>query len=411
MYKRIIVIVMSIILCFGTVIVEAQEQEKGRYLEISLDDDFADDSVIVTFTKYDSGINRKRSKSNFAEIEGETVEDLTYISDAKCKLVNTNDFRQIVKIKLKKKGKEEVIKAIRKLEKRKDIESVEPVYYFNSNNENITPLSTSSINEIYNQYALEKINIQDAWNITTGTRAVKVGIIDSGLAEHKFLNANVDYNMGWDFYNGNNITWDDNTSANGAHGTNVAGVVGVGVCKNVTLIPLQVQSADARFFDSVAIIKAINYASNNNIPIINCSFGFLGSSDASEAAIRNYGGLVVCSAGNDGNDNDIDNFMPAGLDLPNIISVAATDSYDNLWIRSNYGVLGVDLAAPGVNIYSTGRNDTIIGHNNNGTSLAAPFVTGVAALMLSVNPNLNAQQLKQMIINTVDIVPTLQVKY
>ena len=109
----------------------------------------------------------------------------------------------------------------------------------------------------------------------------------------------------------------------------------------------------------------------------------------------------MCSAGNDGVDTDVNTYYPAGYDSDNIIVVGSLDStLTNKRTDSNYGATGVDVFAPGTSVYTTandGDYDTF-----NCTSCAAPFVTGLAALMWEANPNLTPQKIIEIIKNNVD---------
>lgn len=132
--------------------------------------------------------------------------------------------------------------------------------------------------------------------------------------------------------------------------------------------------------------------------IMNCSFSSGSKSNLEKLAMKNYDGLIVCSAGNYTSDNDDKPMYPASYDLDNIISVAATDSNDKLAVFSNFGENTVDLAAPGVGIYTIGNSDS---KNEwyvlvDGTSVSAPYVTGVAALIKSKYPTMAAESIKKL---------------
>jgi subtilisin family serine protease len=123
------------------------------------------------------------------------------------------------------------------------------------------------------------------------------------------------------------------------------------------------------------------------------------------AALRTAGILVVCSAGNYGNDNGGNQAIyPASHDLDNIISVASSTYADSLWDSSNYGLTSVDLMAPGgdtgTRIWSACLSNTYC--YKYGTSMAAPHVSGVAGLILSRNPNLSYSRVKSVILDTAD---------
>jgi len=241
------------------------------------------------------------------------------------------------------------------------------------------------------------ISAPEAWEMETGDPALIIAVIDSGVAfDHPDLidniwnnpgeipdngidddaNGYVDDTHGWDFFNNRNDPTDYSRDLAGdGHGTHVAGIIAAsgnngigvtGVMWQAAIMPLQifnlfetssVQKASARNSD---IISAIEYAVENGAKIINCSFA--GSSfsqflyDAFEYA-HQQGVLAVAAAGNGPRNNDEVPTYPANYDLPNILSVAATDNGDNLAPYSNYGAKTVDVAAPGgnsfANIYST----------------------------------------------------------
>ena len=128
-----------------------------------------------------------------------------------------------------------------------------------------------------------------------------------------------------------------------------------------------------------------------------------------QASIANYPGLFVCAAGNSNKDSDTLNDNPTNIDLPNLISVANSTSSDEKSKYSNYGKSTVDLFAPGTDIYSTYINSNMY-LSKGGTSMATPHVTGVAALMLSVNRELTAPEIKTLILNNVDKVSALTSK-
>lgn len=165
-----------------------------------------------------------------------------------------------------------------------------------------------------------------------------------------------------------NTNYGDSTmvaSVVGAIGNNGVGVCGT--CWHVSLIPLQVIGGGVAEW-----IEAITYAETNNIPILNLSYAVNGTQTALSNELKNYNGLFVCSAGNNGIDMDNSTaYQPACLTNENIISVAASEADDNLASFSNYGAVSVDLAAPGSSVWVTTKNGTYT--TASGTSLRLRF--------------------------------------
>ena len=278
------------------------------------------------------------------------------------------------------------------------------------------------------------IDAPEAWDTQRGSSSVAIAVLDTGADwDHEDLLVNIWNNSdetdngsdddlngyvgdirGWDFVNGDNNPDDDNASD--YHGTHVSGTIGAkgdnnkgitGVCWFASIMPLKI--LDAGGSGTVAHeIDAINYAIVKGAKIINASFA--GSSyslieyEAIESA-RDADLLFVAAAGNVGTDNDSTPVYPASYDLDNIISVAATDYDDNLALWSNYGSTSVDVAAPGVYIYSTKADHTY--HYLSGTSMAAPHVSGLAALIWAENNTLTYSEVKARILNGVDVIAAL----
>jgi hypothetical protein len=159
--------------------------------------------------------------------------------------------------------------------------------------------------------------------------------------------------------------------------------------------------------DEAKAISAIGYATRKGAKIINASWGGTSGPGLKEAIKRagESGILFVAAAGNGMKNIDTSPYYPASYDLDNIISVAATDQNDNLGMFSNYGAISVDLAAPGVGIYSTLPGGDY--GDKDGTSMATPYVTGVAALVWAANPTFTYQQVKDQILASVDPIPAL----
>ncbi|MBA4396856.1 MAG: hypothetical protein C0394_05675 [Syntrophus sp. (in: bacteria)] len=294
------------------------------------------------------------------------------------------------------------------------------------------------------QWAPPKVKLPQAWNVTTGTPRVIIAVIDTGvdynhpdLAENIWINPGeipgngidddgnglIDDVRGWDF-SGNHGTVEDNDPADkDGHGTHVAGIIaargnnGLGIAGaawTARLMVLKVQADNKTTMESLDIIQAIDYAVAKGARLINCSFGGETYSEIEYQAftrLRTAGMLTICAAGNDGKNIDAvagNKTYPASYSLDNIIAVAASDQSDQLASFSNYGSESVHLMAPGVSVLSTCRNALYC--EKQGTSMAAPSVTGVAALLLTKVPMLSYAQLKSAIMNTVDPIASVATK-
>ena len=259
------------------------------------------------------------------------------------------------------------------------------------------------------------IDAPNAWSVTTGSSAITVAVIDTGVdSTHPDLATNIDTVNGWNFYNDNNNPADDNF-----HGTHVSGTIGAvgnnsvgvtGVAWKVKILPLKFLSANGSGYLSDAI-AAIQYGISKRVNIMSNSWGGGGYSQALKdtidaAAQANI--LFVAAAGNDSNNNDLQPTYPAAYACSNIIAVAATDANDQLASFSNYGATTVQISAPGVGILSTFPVVTTTAMQSrglsasygriSGTSMATPHVTGAAVLALTQNPSLTVSQLRSLLI-------------
>jgi subtilisin family serine protease len=224
-------------------------------------------------------------------------------------------------------------------------------------------------------------------------------------------NGYIDDIHGYDFVNNDGDPMDDHY-----HGTHVAGTIG-GVANNgigVAGVSWDVQLMAVKFLDAGGggtlenAVRAVQYVIDNNVPISNNSWGgggFFQPLYDVIAAAGAQGHLFVAAAGNSGLDADLDPMYPAAYDLDNIVSVAATDHNDLRAGFSNYGATSVDLGAPGVDIYSSFPGG---GYGYlSGTSMATPHVAGVAALIHDLHPTWGFDQIKNVLLSTVDPIPAL----
>jgi hypothetical protein len=220
----------------------------------------------------------------------------------------------------------------------------------------------------------------------------------------------------------NAILNDGDPDDDNGHGTHVAGIIGavgdngkgtVGVAWGVRLMACKFMNAYGEGSTSEAI-ECIDYARKNGATIINASWGGMDRSQGLERAIqraRDAGVILVTAAGNDSADNDTTASYPANFKLDNLLSVAATTRNDDLDAEySNYGKRTVHLAAPGTRIYSTlNDSDRAYGYES-GTSMAAPYVSGVLALVRGKYPDESYAQIIKRLLDGVDKVPSLNGK-
>jgi subtilisin family serine protease len=274
-----------------------------------------------------------------------------------------------------------------------------------------------------------------AWNITAGNGYIKIAVVDTGIDySHPDLVGNIWAGNGYNFVtcakfdvDGNceipSVPNDDPMDDNG-HGTHVAGIIGArgdnnlgvtGVMWHVNLMAIKVLNADGE--GSWGDIEdGIQFAIDNGARVINASFGgydYEQSFFDVVSAANSAGILLVAAAGIDGSNNDVTPFYPASFDLPNVISVAATDQNDELVAFSNFGPNSVDIAAPGTYIISTVPTwwATYEGYGDlemfSGTSMSTAFVSGVAGLLMSYydgssNTNFTVAQIRDTILGFAD---------
>ncbi|MBA2225733.1 S8 family serine peptidase, partial [thermophilic bacterium 2918] len=229
-------------------------------------------------------------------------------------------------------------------------------------------------------------------------------------------NGYVDDLFGWDFANNDNDPMDDNN-----HGTHVAGTIGAvgnngvgvtGINWSLSLMALKFLDSSGNGLVSRAVM-AIDYATTKGVKLTNHSWGGANYSASLAAAIsraRDAGHIIVAAAGNSGQNLDSSPQYPASYSTSynNVITVASVNSSDQLASSSNYGANTVTLAAPGVSILSTVRNN---GYSYfSGTSMAAPHVTGAIALYWASNPTLSYTQVIDKLKASVDPISGLSGK-
>ena len=271
------------------------------------------------------------------------------------------------------------------------------------------------------------IDAPEAWDITTGSANVVVGSLDSSididhedLAPNLFVNPGeipgngidddgngfVDDVTGWDFVDNDNNPNDPapGCAGHGSHTSGTFGAVGnnnrgvIGVSPQVRILPVRAFMPLFGFLctaEDADLIDGIGYLALMDVDVSNHSWGGGPFSQAMFTAISRARHLFVTSAGNTGSNLDVTPAYPASYDLDHIMTVSSTDHNDNLSGFSSFGSSSVEVAAPGSRILSTVLNN---GYGFlDGTSMSAPHVAGVAALLLSQDPELTPLELKARI--------------
>ncbi len=461
MFKRIVccLLIIALALAIGNIgfipavdATDTKKEETKVFDTATKDDNFVDNRVMVVLNHEASLKFKSYSTKDFPEVACKSVRNLSTAAAEKVQAklrgerlaepdinaafmnrnINTETFKTILCLELETPGKENVLKAVKALEQREDIYYVGPDYFISfdvpeesveldASRGPVTPEDDIPSDIGWHTNAIE---LSDAWEITTGNSNVKIGVLDSGIdASHPELQGKVDTVLSENFAPDNV----EATTDRDGHGTHVAGIIAgngnnsfgaIGVCQNVTLVSLRVDGVGATI---TTLIAAIAHAYQNNIPILNISLKVITEDEADEAAVKtilesalnSYSGLAICAAGNDGHNCDMQGgIIPAILDCDNIISVGASTALNTVASFSNYGATTVDIFAPGSIIAScfpqslcsqTGcSRPGHLGygyHIKNGTSMAAPMVAGVAALMLSADSSLTSSEIKSMIMS------------
>ncbi|PNH86131.1 S8 family serine peptidase [Arthrobacter sp. AFG20] len=253
------------------------------------------------------------------------------------------------------------------------------------------------------------VDAVEAWNVTTGS-GIRVAVLDSGVAtDNPDINPKVVLRA--------NFSSATTSEDNYGHGTHVAGIVAAtsnntvgvaGVCPGCTILAGKVLN-DSGVGSSSGLAKGIDWAVSNGAKVINMSIGVQASRTLETAVNKAWskGVVLVAAAGNGANQTKI---YPGAY--PNVIAVAATDNNDAKASFSTYGASWVDIAAPGVNVYSTFPNHPfVLGTQNgrsfgydvgNGTSMSSPIVAATAALAWASHPGATNTSIRAVVESTAD---------
>eukprot|EP00923_Selenidium_pygospionis_P040219 GHVN01069570.1.p1 GENE.GHVN01069570.1~~GHVN01069570.1.p1 ORF type:complete len:1366 (-),score=193.22 GHVN01069570.1:2565-6662(-) len=305
---------------------------------------------------------------------------------------------------------------------------------------NVDPIFTPNDSDFDRQWGLRRMHLPEAWLRVNGeaqprSRRPVVCVTDTGidyshpeLADNMWINTQEAYGVegvdddanGFvdDVYGINSKEGTGQPKDGHGHGSHCAGVVGAkgnntrGIA-GVNWAPLLM---GCKFLDdegsgsTTDAIKCLNYAVMMGADITSNSWGGPGASTSLVNAIdsaRQIGQLFVAAAGNDGLNVDEVAVSPGSIVGPNVITVAAIGNKDEFATFSNYGKKNVEVGAPGVDIWSTGAGKNGPYFSSSGTSMAAPHVAGLAALVLSANPDQTFSDILDIFHASVEPVPSL----
>lgn len=334
-------------------------------------------------------------------------------------------------------------KSLKSLELHPEVEYVEPNYLYS-----YQPVSVEEVNKVIedgkyaDQWGLkntgdnsggwfwsgkegEDVNAERAWDITKGSEEIVVAVIDTGIDyNHPDLKNNLHVNEAElngeegvdddgngfvdDVYGYNFVKKSGDPMDGNGHGTHCAGVIGGvhnsegirGVMADVKMFGVKFLS-DSGSGSTEDAILSIDYAVKRGADVLSNSWGGGGRSEALKEAIvraNEAGAIFVAAAGNSRADNDSRASYPANYDVDNVISVGAMDGRGKKSSFSNYGKEKVHVFAPGSNILSTVQDGRY--KKMSGTSMAAPFVSGIAGLILNQESTLTTGELRQRIVDT-----------
>ncbi len=296
---------------------------------------------------------------------------------------------------------------------------------------------------------LDQISAPEAWEIETGSEETIVAVLDAGFdMDHEDLvnqywrnedetagsktdrdnNGYEDDVMGWDFVDDDPDPSPDlpegASDTVASHGTVIAGIIGAtannglgitGINWDVSIMPLRVLN-EFGAGSTTDVRRAVVYAVENGASVINLSFTFTQTDDRLRETIEwayDQGVVIVAAVGNGNIDTDLSPIYPACFDLEIgenvVIGVAATNQLDQKANFSNFGARCTDIAAPGVDVFATVYHDaqelafvTAYGSPWEGTSIAAPMITGAVALLRSAYPSLTPEQVRNALKLSVD---------
>ncbi len=406
--------------------------ENKIYHNATVEEEFSTESVMVVLSSNASSLDTNFDTAYFNIPECYDVELLTTpVSNSN--ISEQKLYKKVLALKLNQCTKERILEILDELIKKDEIIYAGPDYKIQSASNQSEELSDEFE---AGTWGISEIELEKCWNFTEGSESLVVGIIDTGIdGTHAELQSSILTNLCMHFEkvdpDSSNPTFAETqefpVDYNG-HGTLVAGIIAAdgnnpygvkGVVPDVKIVSLRAfKDTGTGYLSNVA--RAIQFAQRNGIKLLNLSAVWYEGTPPEyndfviETIISQYPGLIICTAGNYFEYIDIENDelpVPGIYSLPNMIVVGALTENNVRWYKSNYGENYVDVYAPGDRILSTfsqlelaipPSTDTIHSPGfaySDGTSMATPYVTGIAALLWSIEPNLSILEIKDSIIN------------
>lgn len=433
---------------FQPIRVHAQEQEVQRNSVVD-PLEYDNNEIIVKF-KEDTSVKQEQRSLSALSVKDvdKSIEDFI--------VVETKD-KDSLKETIKDLTKDENVDYIQPNYEYELMDSVVDDKYFNKqwalyNDGSFSFFNNSTYTSIKAVKGID-INIVKAWELLEDfkpEKTIKVAVVDTGIDySHEDLkdqiwkntkeiagdgidndkNGYIDDVYGWNFYDNNNKIYnikdysyktDEYYDDHGTHcaGTiaanknNKIGVSGIASDLNVKVMSVKalggIEGMDRNKGTTSSVTQAIKYAQKMGADICNLSVGGNGKDRMLEDVMKKSDMLFVCAAGNDGKNNDRVPVYPASFNLDNIISVANIVCDGTLAKSSNYGAISVDIGAPGSNIASTGVNDSYL--TATGTSMAAPMVSGAAAMLYAYYDGISAKDAKKLLISSAKPLTSLKGK-
>ena len=422
------------------------------FSEATLEDNFQDNSVIIVLTRTESRISSIESRSftaeDFRDVGAVYVEDLMHLNEhqtafaqqvwdaerhvyaleyamamsstnsrmqevfysemqesiyqyeiarqagAANTLVNFDQFRRILLVRLDQNCRENVLRVIQQLQHREYIHWVGPNFISEPEGTMRPNDPFLSHTHIRYQWAVRRLDLPQAWYITQGSSAVRVGIMGHGIDVN-----HPEFRARGSLTSRVRATPCGRLTDSGRYGTGQAGIIGAmgDDDRGMAGIAWHVELYSVAYMGNR--IQGIEYAMDHGISILNNSFQVSTGDMGFFNAVAGFEGLFINSAGNDrihgGQDTDGNPRLPG---LSNVIIVGGSTMHDQRLLESHFGRTSVHLFAPS-GVWTTAPGDYF---QYGGTSAAAPHVAGVAALILSINPYLTAEEVRRIILDSVD---------